>query len=1025
MIIKSLHTVLLVFSISFLDAQITIDRHWNRDIIFDHYNAVQGFNSFQALCLEKTKDEFVWIGTEQGLVRYDGHVFKSFRSNPFDSTTISSNYIRNMVEDKHGRLWITALPDLNVFDTKTGKCKRIEIPKDIDVENKLDIRTLAYDERNDVMWLGTNKGLLYSQGKEVNLKVETIPEKNINSGIYDIEMDGNGGFWLAANDGLWQYDVQKCTVRNFHRPSYDPKVKYDDGFMSLYLNKKNNTLWIGSWVNGLMKFDILSKSMSNYTFADKTKVQNGILTINQSGFKGEENILWLGTSDGVKTFDISTHEFKGYKTSKHDDTQGVPGAGFCFEPTKTEGMWIGTFQGLHRYDPYKQNIKVLDLTLSNSQSDWKLGGINFEPGSQKDSIIWFGIGYESFFRYDIIQNREVDIPTVLKPYCQKVQPFTSYIDSKNILWLSSNNKGLVGYDLTKGKLIVPHLNIEKKEIPKILKIVEDQHGNLWMGSLSGMYMYNRARNEVIEEAHIRKFINGSKLSEYAFRFTVASDGKIWIFATQKYEEDDALYCFDSITKKIKLFTQKDYPALRILKSLEGIVSISKEKLVITSFNGFCVMDVNKDIPTFDLFDTYKDKPLGGYRDIITDHEKNLWISTDSGITRFNIKKNAITNFNYYNSNIGVVPTPAITFSNRSKTVYISQNLAINSISLDVLKMAKPGKVILSDMKIVNFTLDTIPNSGQTLDLKYDQNNIDLHFSNLSFTNSQSNTYQYKLEGIKTNWLNLSENHLKFDNLGCGTYVLKVRAENSFGLNSPNEFLLNIAIAPPFWRTWWFNGLIITLISFVIYSLFKYRELQREKLEKLRHNIARDLHDDMGSTLSHIKMMSERESMRQESNPSFQIIADKTSEVMSNMSEIIWSINPKNDSLKNIIGKIQEFAIDTLEPLGIQIAFTIDDDQSNVQLNPEERRHFYLIFKEAINNTAKYSQASQVHFTFKIGKREIITTFEDNGIGFDPLLIKRGNGLKNMANRAQILNGKFNILTGETKTLISLTLSKRS
>jgi signal transduction histidine kinase len=249
----------------------------------------------------------------------------------------------------------------------------------------------------------------------------------------------------------------------------------------------------------------------------------------------------------------------------------------------------------------------------------------------------------------------------------------------------------------------------------------------------------------------------------------------------------------------------------------------------------------------------------------------------------------------------------------------------------------------------------------------------------------------------------------------------VEAENSFGLKSTNKFVLFINIAPPFWRTWWFNGLIIAIISFLIYSIFKYRDIQRQKLDKLRQTLARDLHDDMGSTLSHIRMMSEREAMRKEANQSFKTIADKTGEIMSSMTEIIWSINPKNDSLNNIIGKIQEFAIDTLEPLGMSIYFDVMDVPGHIKLNPEDRRHFYLIFKEAINNTAKYSKANKVNFSFKIENRKMITSFSDDGLGFDPQMIKRGNGLKNMESRAVALHAIINIKTGENGTIILLTL----
>lgn len=151
----------------------------------------------------------------------------------------------------------------------------------------------------------------------------------------------------------------------------------------------------------------------------------------------------------------------------------------------------------------------------------------------------------------------------------------------------------------------------------------------------------------------------------------------------------------------------------------------------------------------------------------------------------------------------------------------------------------------------------------------------------------------------------------------------MRAENSFGIMSPQEFVLQ-----DYHRTTFLAYLVVQWFDHDVYFFhnlwfFKFRDLQREKMEKLRHTIARDLHDDMGSTLSHIRMMSERESMRKDANQSFKTIADKTAEVMNNMTEIIWNINPKNDNLKNILGRIQEFAIDTLEPLGIEVNFEID------------------------------------------------------------------------------------------------------
>ena len=990
-----------------------------RTIIFDHYGVPQGFAGSQAICIKKAKDGFLWIGTEQGLLRYDGHRFKTFRANPSDSTTLSSNYISKMELDRHGRLWFSAFPDINVFDTGIGKCKKVSIPTESDKEKTPKIYSFKYDERNDVMWIGTNKGLLYSQGKDIRIHNEFIEGGNNTDAILSIEIDKNGIMWLAGSKGLRRYDPKTCTTFSFHRPGRNNGKLNEDGFFSSYFDQKNDIIWIGGWVHGLMKFDIKTQKMSDYTFADVNKIQNTVLTINQSGFAGEENILWLGTNYGVKTFDILTNTFTDYKSDEHNDIKGVPGLGFCFEPTRTEGMWIGTYKGLHRYDPFKQNVKVINTSLPGGQSDWALGDVCFEQGSQRDSIIWFSIDYISFFRYDLVQKKLAPIPAVLKKYCDNVAPNTLYIDSKNILWLSSYHKGLVGYDLDEKKLILPELKIRQKEIPLVLKITEDSEGNLWLGSTSGMYIYHRGRNEISEQADIRQFLDQNKLVAHVFNFTVDYNGKVWIIATYKRKEEDVLFNFDPGNKIFNIHMQKNHPELRILKNLESIESISEEKLVLTSFNGFCVINTFPDTLTFRLFESYNDKPLGGFKNICSEPSGNVWMSTDYGVTRFNPATSTVTNFTYYNSNIGLTPNPDISYSKKTNTIFIGQAQALNTIALDSLNIAPAGKILLSDLHIDQYNLNKIPESGHVLDLNYDQNSLYFEFTNLNFTNAQNNSYQYKFGDKKGEWKVMSDNTLQFNNLGYGNYKLIVKAENSFGLKSPNEFLLYINIAPPFWRTWWFNGLIIGIISLFIYSIFKYRDVQRQKLDKLRHTLARDLHDDMGSTLSHIRMMSERESMRKEANQSFKTIADKTAEVMNNMTEIIWSINPKNDSLKNIIERIQEFAIDNLEPMGMEIYFDIDEVPGNIKLNPEHRRHFYLIFKEAINNTAKYSRATRVNFSFKMENKKMILKFNDNGLGFDPMMIKRGNGLKNMESRALALNAKININTDERGTQISL------
>jgi ligand-binding sensor domain-containing protein/two-component sensor histidine kinase len=1019
---KYLNIVVFFLITSFFSNHPVLSQVTQKSIIFDHYGKTQGFVGSQALAIKKAKNGFIWIGTEQGLMRYDGHTFKTFRANPLDTTAISSNYINQIIEDKHGRLWLFALPDINVFDPETGVFKKINLPLQFEKGGKLRLYRLKYDRQGDITWVCTNGGLFYSQGKDINIqKLDTDNAENIDY-FSSMEIDKDGNYWLIGTEGIVKFNPISCVSSVFHNPEADPKIVDDDGFLSSYYDKKSNILWIGHWVYGLMKFDMVSEKMVQFVFADRTKFQNAVTRIDKSNIPGEDDLLWLGTNYGLKAFNTSTNKFMHYSTDDFNDLHGVPGAAFCFESTESEGMWIGTFKGLHRYDPFKQNVQYLKIPLPNGASNWALSNMSIEKNNRGDSIMWFGISYNSIFKYDLVNKKLALVPQKLREYCNNVDPFSIFIDSQNILWISSDQKGFVGYDLLKNIFVNPVFKISAKESIPVFHFEEDHDHNLWLGSTKGLFFYDRSKNEIYEQKEIFQFLELNNFAKFFYNFTIDEVGNIWCIIHHKIDKKRALLLFEPVSKKIEIFTQSEYAELQIMKELEQVKYIGDNKIIVTSYNGFSVINTAVRPLKFNLFDHYNSKPIGGLSSTCRDNSGHVWISTDNGVLKFDPKENSISDFSFYNSLMGLTPHPDLTISKNSNILYIGQDQALNFIQINKLKIPDAGKVLLSDLHIFNYKLEKIPASGQTIELKHNQNSFEFEFTNLNFTDSQNNTYQYTLSNNEEDWKNMNNNNkLTFNNLGYGEYVLRVRGKNSFGVNNKSEFTLYLNIEPPFWRSWWFNLVIIGCISFGIYQFFKYRELQRQKLDKLRHNLARDLHDDMGSTLSHIRMMSEREAMRSDDNQTFKNIATKTAEVMSNMTEIIWSINPINDSLINIVDKIQEFAIDTLEPAGIDVFFEVDKVPESIKLNAESRRHLFLIFKEAINNAAKYSKASSVTFSLKVENKKITVSLLDNGLGFDPLLIKYGNGLKNMENRAKALNAKIDIKTSGNGTSISLYL----
>ncbi len=240
----------------------------------------------------------------------------------------------------------------------------------------------------------------------------------------------------------------------------------------------------------------------------------------------------------------------------------------------------------------------------------------------------------------------------------------------------------------------------------------------------------------------------------------------------------------------------------------------------------------------------------------------------------------------------------------------------------------------------------------------------------------------------------------FSQISCGAAIAQNAGE------WPSEITATVVPAVSF--LWLFGWLILVIIG-IICADFRYRQVRRQSQEKLRLRIARDLHDEMGSTLSSISILSEaalRNLDQDTDRARFHAIGERTRQVMESMSDIVWSVNPRNDNMEHVLVRMTEFAVEILEPQGIALHFEADETAKTLNIPMEQRKDFYLLFKEAVNNAAKYSGASDVWIQIRAEKNGLRLEVRDNGRGFDPALVKRGNGLWNMQRRAEKIGGRF-------------------
>lgn len=240
-------------------------------------------------------------------------------------------------------------------------------------------------------------------------------------------------------------------------------------------------------------------------------------------------------------------------------------------------------------------------------------------------------------------------------------------------------------------------------------------------------------------------------------------------------------------------------------------------------------------------------------------------------------------------------------------------------------------------------------------------------------------------------------------------------------NGPTQSIL-IQISPPFWNTWWFYSLIIIMSAVAVYALFQFRLKQKLKLLKVRQRLHRDLHDDVGATLSSIKVYSEILQTNSENPLITELIKNNAVEMIDKLEVIAWATNPQNDSFKSFKELITKHASTICYTKNIDLIIQADGVDDNMIMPGDIRQNLFLIFKEAINNVIKHSNASQCRVEILMSYHKFSFKITDNGNGFCQTTQGTGNGRKNMQKRVEELNGKITIDSEEGKgTMISINL----
>lgn len=298
-------------------------------------------------------------------------------------------------------------------------------------------------------------------------------------------------------------------------------------------------------------------------------------------------------------------------------------------------------------------------------------------------------------------------------------------------------------------------------------------------------------------------------------------------------------------------------------------------------------------------------------------------------------------------------------------------------------------------------------------LSPDPTQVTVNYVSLSNLENGDVFYQYKIGGDE-NWSPPNKQRfVNFANLSGGNYRIYIRAVTSSGVSSENPALVSFRILPPIYLRPWFLVLSLLRVGAVIYAFYRSRLGRLLEIERARTLIATDLHDDIGSNLSKISVLSEVVRMQSEregktNDKLLGSIAEISRQSVSSMSDIVWAINPQRDSVLEMTRKMREHAEEIFVPKNVKVEFFEPEKGAKIKLPMDLRRDIYLIFKEAVSNIAKHSNCAGVKIDFQIENHEITLKIEDDGDGFDENSATFGNGLANMRSRVERLNGGFQI-----------------
>ncbi|MFM9983722.1 MAG: triple tyrosine motif-containing protein [Flavobacteriales bacterium] len=980
----------------------------------------QGLSQDVCRSVIKDSDGFIWVTTQNGLNRYDGHHSIVFKNNPGDSTSIYGNDVMALCEDGKRNIWISGANFLSRYSMDEHRFYNYSIKlKNPTSYNGFYVKRFFLD-RDQRLWLCTIKSglVLYkpeSDDFEYFLPDNEVQNAGINT-ISDMAQDKQGNYWASSNMGLLQFDPRQKKFSQIQSNGDTGGNRTSSGSISLFVGD-SNMVWYGTWGEGLHSYNSGNGKTEVFKYSENLpfNISNIVFAIAQR----DAHSLWLCTEKGLMSFDLGSHSFQLIQ-HETDNPNSLWGGELQNIYIDNEGLlWFAGNHGIEIIDPLQQRFKALP-------ADKSPGIYNLQWNIHTKSIVGTSLYYNrSLWMINPLtgQSNQYPIPEADETM-RETGGLYNLKDGHILIGMIRKNPFIFNTDTRKfDQIKLTNLLGVDENMLDIRSAVQDKAGNVWMSNRKGgIVLWKPFENSAkIFGSHEERISGEVNLVTHD---VLISGTDIFGFAPtvgfMRISAEDERTVFLPFTNDI------------LKRALHAVCDSDGHFWLTTPSYGLVECTVSDSLRIVNIYrDNLPDTDIDG---VYIDDDDCLWINGASGLICFDIKTKTAQ---LYNEKDGLYPYTSdftLTQGPDDQFFYLTTNGVGVFSKKDLMQPAKYYRTVLSEF--FSDDLPLFPESElykiSSILLQPNQNDISFSFSALCHSGSEKLEFAYKLQGFDEDWHFIGRNHNGgYTNLPHGKYTLFLNSKYS-GTPWPDNFTrIEIVLKPHYYQTWWFRGLImalaVALIIVVIRTHFQNKlrqanlELEKQKsIQNIRTRISRDIHDEIGAGLTKISLLSkqaEKSLGNQEPvNDQIRRINSASRQLVQNLGEIVWTINPNNDTLMDLLSYLRRYVNEMAESSGILFTIQlpeINPEIQSVNVHPEVKRNLLLIIKESLNNAMKHSAASKIDVNLVYSKGVLSTTLTDNGKGF--VLNENetvGNGLRNMRKRAEDIGSKLEITTNQ-------------